>query len=270
VPSVRGREVSIPTDVILADVKRKVEMGYKMITLLGQNVLTYGHDRTECPDFPSLISRILAETDVPWLHFLTSHPRDLFDNTVVNIYKHDRLLNWLPLPFQAGSNRILKLMNRGYTRDDYISRIAAVRRVRPGIFLTTDVIVGFPSETRIEFEESLDLMSKVRFNDAYMFRFSPREGTPASEMDAPVSDDDKKTRLIELIALQHSISREVNREYVGLKYTALVEESHADHKTARLPINKPVSLVNCAIPIGEFVQVEITNVRNSTFEGHVL
>ncbi len=269
VPSVRGREISIPADVILADVKRKVEMGFKMITLLGQNVLTYGRDRAECPGFPALVSRILAETCVNWLHFLTSHPRDLFDNTVVELYKHDRLLNSLHLPFQAGSNRILDLMNRGYTRDEYIERIAAVRRSRADIFITTDVIVGFPSETRAEFEESLDLMSKVKFNDAYMFRFSPREGTPAADMGAPVPDEHKKAWLTELIALQHSISREVNREYIGNTYFALVEETHADRAVARLPLNKPVNLSACLTPAGEFVEVEITNVRNSTFEGRL-
>ncbi|MEP0813936.1 MAG: tRNA (N6-isopentenyl adenosine(37)-C2)-methylthiotransferase MiaB [bacterium] len=274
VPKVRGREISIPPEVIVADVRRKHEMGYRMITLLGQNVLTYGDDREGCPDFAGLVERVLDETEVPWLHFLTSHPRDLSDEFVARIYKHDRMLNSLHLPFQAGSDRILKRMLRLYTRDYFLSRVDAVRSARPDIFLSTDVIVGFPGETREDFEETLSMMRRVRFNDAYMFKFSPREGTPATRLPDEVPEAEKKARLAELIALQHEIGREENRKYVGRKYRGLVEDvgagggSRKPTAIVRLPINKPAVVADAPddLAVGDWVDVEVTNVRNSTFD----
>lgn len=279
VPKVRGREVSIPPEVIVADVARKHAAGYQMITLLGQNVLTYGNDRDGCPDFAALVERVLAETDVPWLHFLTSHPRDFSDNFINRVYASERMLNSLHLPFQAGSNRILKRMLRLYTREDFLSRVESVRRKRPGIFLSTDVIVGFPGETREDFEETLSLMREVRFNDAYMFKFSPREGTPAMRLPDEVAEEEKRARLSELIAMQHEISREENRRFVGMRFRALVEESRsklpdsnfkneANTAIVRLPINKPAVVAEAPASVvqGDWLDVEITGVRNSTFD----
>lgn len=296
VPKVRGREVSIPPEVIVADVARKHAAGYQMITLLGQNVLTYGKDREGCPDFAALVERVLDETSVPWLHFLTSHPRDFSDDFVRRVYASGRMLDSLHLPFQAGSNRILKRMLRLYTREDFLSRVEAVRRERPGIFLSTDVIVGFPGETREDFEETLSLMREVRFNDAYMFKFSPREGTPATRLPGDVPEEEKRARLSELIAMQHEIGREENRKFIGRKYRALVENAdlalrkgkeleadgldahhagtgngHGKEVIVRLPINKPAVIANApkTSAQGDWLDVEITNVRNSTFDGVV-
>jgi tRNA-2-methylthio-N6-dimethylallyladenosine synthase len=209
VPSVRGEEISIPSRQIIDDIRRLIDLGTKEVTLLGQNVNSY-HDSSErvIIDFSELIEKIHQLPGLLRIRFTTSHPKDCSDKFIHTLARLPKLCRHVHLPVQSGSSRILREMNRGYDREMYMRRIEALRRAVPDIDITTDVMVGFPSETDQDFRDTLSLFKEVRFTSAFMFAYSKRENTRAADMADDVAPEEKKTRLAELIKLQTIITKE--------------------------------------------------------------
>ncbi|HPU35647.1 MAG TPA: tRNA (N6-isopentenyl adenosine(37)-C2)-methylthiotransferase MiaB, partial [Bacillota bacterium] len=223
VPYVRGRERSRRPEEIIAEVKALAQNGFKEITLLGQNVNSYGKDLEERLDFAELLKRLEEIERIERIRYMTSHPRDFNDQLIETIASSSKVCEHFHLPVQAGSNKILKKMNRGYTREDYLNLVAKIKTVLPRSTITTDIMVGFPGETDDDFEQTLDLVRQVRFDSAYTFIYNTRQGTPASKMAEQVPEENKRQRIQTLIRLQNGISLEKNREYVGSTEEILVE-----------------------------------------------
>ena len=223
VPYVRGRERSRDPDRILDEARGLVRDGYREITLLGQNVNSYGRDAAHGVDFPELLSRI---NDIPGdflIRFMTSHPKDATKRLFDTIARCEKVARHFHLPFQSGSNRILKAMNRGYTREQYLELIEYARSAIPGISFTSDVIVGFPGETREDFDRTLDLIRRVCFTSLFTFIYSPRKGTPASRLDDPVPMEEKTAWFKEMTDLQEEIAAAHSASMVGKTRRALIE-----------------------------------------------
>ncbi len=220
VPYVRGRLRSRPVSDILSEVKALVAAGVKDITLLGQNVNEYSYKGT---NFPELLRIVALNTNIFRLRFLTSHPKD-FNDEIIDVVKENRnICEWFHLPLQAGNNRILRLMNRGYTKEDYLALIAKIRKNIPEAAITTDIIVGFPTETEEEFLETIDLVENIKFDDAYMYRYSPRPNTIAANYQS-LPEECIKERLKRLIEIQNCIIKEKARRMIGKEYEVLFEE----------------------------------------------
>ena len=267
VPHVRGPEISVPVERIVDEANYYHARGFNEVTLLGQNVLSYGSDLGFSPDFVEMMEAVIERTEVPWISFLTSQPHDMSKEIIRSVIAHPRVTPLLHLPVQAGSNEVLNRMRRGYTVEQYEDWVALVRDARPDVFLTTDFIVGFPGETERDFELTLALVEHVRFNDAFMFAYSPRDGTAANELDGQVELAERKRRLATLIKLQRSIAHEENSKYVGRVLDAIVEQSGERQTVARTPFNKPVVLPRSAHSPGEFTKVRITQTVVSSFKG---
>ncbi|HOJ47073.1 MAG TPA: tRNA (N6-isopentenyl adenosine(37)-C2)-methylthiotransferase MiaB, partial [Bacillota bacterium] len=221
VPYTRGREKSRTPENIISEVRELAQNGYKEVTLLGQNVNSYGKDLGL--DFAALLEKVHEVEGIERIRFTTSHPKDLSDRLIAAFKNLPKLCEHLHLPVQAGSDRILKKMNRRYTREQYLELVAKLRDAVPGIALTTDIIVGFPGETEEDFLQTLDIVEKVRYDSAFTFIYSPRKGTPAAEMPDQVDEEVKKERIYRLIDLQNRISGEINQEIVGSTVEVLVE-----------------------------------------------
>ena len=204
VPSARGRQRSRSPEEIIKEIENLAEEGYKEITLLGQNVTAYGKDLGEI-DFTDLIERVNKIAGVEKIEYITSHPRDMSNRLIETLPRLFKAYEHLHLPIQSGSNRILKDMNRGYTREEYLKIIDKVRFLIPKISITTDIIVGFPGEKEEDFQNTLELMKEIKFNSAYMFQYSPRPGTPAERMSRQISEETKLKRLHKVIDLQREI-----------------------------------------------------------------
>ncbi|KMQ51784.1 tRNA-i(6)A37 methylthiotransferase [Chitinispirillum alkaliphilum] len=226
VPYVRGHEISIPVEEVEKQVKKKIDQGVKEITLLGQNVNSY---RYENFDFPDLISKISEIEGLERLRFTTSHPRDCSEKLISTVAQLQNVCNHIHLPVQAGSDRVLSLMNRGYTGKDYRKLVDMIRKHIPDADITTDILVGFPSETQEEFKQTLSLVEDVAFTTAFMFAYSPREGTKAASMKECLSDEEKKARLTELITMQTEITRKAYGEMVGKEIEVLVSGRQEKH-----------------------------------------
>jgi len=267
VPSVRGPEASVPVERIVDEVNFYHARGFNEVTLLGQNILSYGSDWGFSPDFVEMMEAVLAQTEVPWVSFLTSQPHDMSEEIVRRVIAHPRVTPLLHLPVQAGSNAVLARMRRGYSVEAYERWVERVRAARPDVFLTTDFICGFPGETEEDFAQTLALVERVRFNDAFMFAYSPREGTAAAKLDGEVPVAERKRRLNELIALQRRIAQEANAKYAGLTLDAIVEQAGGQRAVARTAFNKPVVLPRTRRAPGEFTRVRITEVVVSSFKG---
>lgn len=222
VPYVRGRERSRKEEDIVAECAQLIKDGYKEITLLGQNVNSYGTDLKNT-DFSSLLNKICEIDGKFRLRFMTNHPKDFTEKLIKTISEQPKICHHVHLPVQAGSNRILKLMNRRYTREDYFARIELLRKYIPDIAITTDVMVGFPTETEDDFLDTVDLMKKVGFAGAFTFIYSRRSGTPAADMDGQIDEETGKRRVAELIDLQNSFNREQSKLYVGKTIEILCE-----------------------------------------------
>mgnify|MGYP001023963289 CR=1 FL=1 len=236
VPYVRGRERSRDPERIVAEVRQLVAEGYKDITLLGQNVNSYGKDLGLSVDFADLLAEIDAIEGAFFVRFMTSHPRDASQKLFETMARCPKVAPQFHLPFQSGSSRVLKAMNRHYDRETYLDEVRRLRELIPDVVLTSDVIVGFPGETEEEFVETLSLLEEVRFDSLFTFIFSPRVGTPAAQMADPVTMEEKKARFQRLLDLQNRISMEKHQAYVGKVLPVLVEEeNHAD----------PVNNLNC-------------------------
>ena len=226
VPYVRGRERSREPEQILEEVRGLVAEGYKDITLLGQNVNSYGKDLDSDVDFADLLAQI---NDIPGdflVRFMTSHPRDASQKLFETMARCDKVAPQLHLPVQSGSSRVLKAMNRHYDRETYLDEVRRLKELIPDIVLTSDIIVGFPGETEEEFEETLSLLEEVRFDSLFTFIFSPRVGTPAAKMDDPVPMTEKKKWFQRLLDTQNRISVEKHKEYIGRVLPVLVEEEN--------------------------------------------
>ena len=258
VPYVRGRERSRSVNDILSECRSLVDDGVKEITLLGQNVNSY---RGEC-DFASLLERIAAIEGDFIIRFMTSHPKDVSDGLIDVMSRYSpKIAPYFHLPLQSGSDRILKAMNRTYNRERFLSIVDKLRSKIPGICLSTDVIVGFPSETEEDFRDTLDILDKAKFDMVYAFKYSPREGTPAAKMSEQVSMDVKEDRIARLLKMQDSISYANNEKYIGSVMTVLVDSlsKRKDKNTvnARTYGNKLVHFEGDESMIGKYMQVKI-------------
>jgi len=262
VPHVRGRERSRMPEHILADVRRLVADGVKDITLLGQNVNSYGHDLDESADFAWLLEQINAVEGDFRIRFMTSHPKDATERLFTAMVACEKVAKHIHLPVQAGNSRVLAAMNRGYTKEQYLDLITAARRHMPDIVLTSDIIVGFPGETEAEFEDTLDILEKVQFDALFTFIFSPRSGTSAAEMDDPVPNPEKHRWFDRMVALQNEISAARHRAYIGTRQRVLIDEKTDDARyplKARTEGGRLVRLAGDDALIGNFVEVEITD-----------
>ena len=259
VPYVRGRERSRLPEDILAECRALIAQGYKEITLLGQNVNSYGKDLGLGVDFADLLASI-AELDGEFvLRFMTSHPRDASRKLFDVMAAHPKIAHQFHLPFQSGNDRVLKAMNRHYDRAQYLNLIEYGRKVMPDIVFTSDVIVGFPGETAEEFEDTLTLIEQVRFDALFTFIFSPRPGTPAARMDDPTPKAEKNARFDRLVALQNRISEEKHRDYIGQTLRVLVDGTDGDQLTARTDGGRLVRMQGDKDLIGKFISVTITD-----------
>ena len=261
VPYVRGRERSRKSDDIIAECRDLVARGYKEITLLGQNVNSYKSDLS----FARLLEKIaLIEGDFV-VRFMTSHPKDASDELIDVFGKYTgKIAPAFHLPLQAGSDSILKDMNRTYDTKRYLSIVEKIRNVVPDVALSTDIIVGFPGETDEDFKGTMDILKKVRFDMVFSFNYSKREGTRAAKMENQVSDDDKKTRMTELLNVQTVISKEINDKYLGRVERVIVDSVETTNGrsiySARTLTNKLVHFESDKNMIGEFVKVKITKI----------
>ena len=267
VPYVRGRERSRKPEDILAECRQVIAGGAREITLLGQNVNSYGKDLDCGVDFSDLLFMIAGLEGDFLIRFMTSHPRDasrkLFDTMAAN----PKIAKQLHLPFQSGSSRVLKAMNRHYDRESYLALVSYAKEKMPGLVLTSDVIVGFPGETEEEFEETLSLISQVQYDSLFTFIFSPRVGTPAAKMDDPTPKEEKNRRFDRLCALQNSISEKIHEGYIGKKLRCLVDGADKDLLTARTEGGRLVRFAGSAELIGEFTDITITGASTWSLTG---
>lgn len=223
VPYVRGQERSRSAEAICHEIEKAVALGYKEFTLLGQNVNSYGKDRGEEEGFSKLLELVDAIPGVERIRYMTSHPRDMSEAVVRTIAESQHICKNFHIPVQSGSSRIMKAMNRGYDRERYLKLVETIRRCVPDAVITTDLIVGFPGETEKDFEETLDLLRTVEYDDAFTFIYSPRKGTPAAGFGAQVPDAVKHERLDRLMALQNEICLKRNKRLVGRTLAVMVE-----------------------------------------------
>lgn len=273
VPYVRGRERSRDMKSIISECEKLINDGYKEITLLGQNVNSYGNDvPDENVNFANLL-REVAKIDGKFrIRFMTSHPKDLTEDVVKAIRDNDKICNNIHLPIQAGSNSVLKNMNRRYTREHYLGLIDMIRRYLPDCGITTDIMVGFPYETEEDFLNTMDIVEKVRFSTAFTFIYSVRKGTKAAEM-PQIPYEIKQNRIKRLIARQNEITEEISKDYVGNVYEILVEgmqEKKNGYVVGRTESGRLVSAKGDESMIGEFKNVKITAVKNAQLLGEIL
>jgi tRNA-2-methylthio-N6-dimethylallyladenosine synthase len=260
VPYVRGREVSRPPGEILREADHLVSQGVKEITLLGQNVNSYASGEGEgVVRFPLLLRLLIGLPGLARIRFTTSHPKDLSDDLIRCFGELPNLCPHIHLPFQAGSNKVLKLMNRGYTREKYMDLITKLRAHRPEIAISSDVMVGFPQETREDFQMTLDLMGKIKFDSLYSFKYSDRKGTWAERMEGKIDEVEKSTRLETLQRLQKAITLERNKGLEGMEMAILVEgqSKRGGQLTGRTDTNKVVNFVSDNNIIGGLIKVKI-------------
>ncbi len=275
VPYTRGRERSRSLESIVKEVESLSARGFKEVTLLGQNVNSYFDEQSvNGGDFADLLAAVAKVDRSLRIRFTTSHPQDLSDKLLYTIAEHPNLCNYIHLPVQSGSNRILELMNRTYTVEHYLDLIDRARHIVPGVSFSTDIISGFPTETWEDHLATLDVMQKVRYDGAYMFKYSPREGTKAYRMDDDVTEETKTKRLQEIIELQQSISYEKNQELIGKEEIVLVEgfsRKSDDFYAGRTDANKVVIIsADKTIQPGTYVKVKINKATHATLFGEYL
>ena len=271
VPFTRGRERSRSVDSVVNEVTELSKNGYKEITLLGQNVNSYLDNGR---DFADLLAAVAVVDRTIRVRFSTSHPQDFSDKLLYTIAEHKNLCNYIHLPVQSGSNRILELMNRTYTIEHYLNIMDKAREIIPGVSFSTDIISGFPSETIEDHIATLDVMRKVRYDGAYMFKYSPREGTKAYRMNDDVDEPTKSKRLSEIIDEQQVISYEINQALIGSEDEILIEgfsKKSKDFLAGRTDTNKTVIIPNREdIKRADYVRVKITKGTSGTLFGDIL
>lgn len=274
VPYVRGREVSRPLEEIVEEVRNLADEGYKEITLLGQNVNSYGLDFKDGTDFSALLYAVEEIDGIERVRYMTSHPKDMTFAMVDAIAQCSKVVTHLHLPVQSGSTELLKKMNRGYSAEHYLELIEYVREKIPDVVLTTDLIVGFPGETEDMFQDTLKLLKKVRYDMAYTFIYSPRTGTPAATMGNQVPQEVKSDRLRRLMAMQNEISLACNKEMEGRDYEVIVEgptKNDENHWFGRTSGNKMIIWENDgALAVGDTVPVHVDKGQTWVLKGHTL
>ena len=272
VPFTRGRERSRTLTSVVEEVQQLSVRGFKEVTLLGQNVNSYKDDEaSNGGDFADLLSACAQVDRSMRIRFTTSHPQDLSNKLLYTITQHSNICNYIHLPVQSGSNRILELMNRTYTIEHYLELVEKARKIIPGVSFSTDIISGFPTETFEDHVKTLDVMREVKFDGAFMFKYSPREGTKAYKMNDNVPEETKTKRLQEIINLQQQISFELNQELIGKEEVILIEgfSKKSDMFLAgRSDTNKVVILpADNKIKVGGYVRVRINRATSATLFG---
>ncbi len=271
VPYVRGREISRPKDEILKEIKQVLKMGFKQITLLGQNVNSYGNDN---PDKFGTFAQLLKEIDAIdgkfWIKFMTSHPKDLSKEVIDVIANSNKICHYLHLPIQSGSNRILKLMNRNYTKESYLSLISYAKQNIKDVQFSSDVIVGFPTETEEDFQETIDVVKNVGYEQLFTFIYSKRKGTVAEKLDGQIPLNIKKERLKRLIEIEQQEATKISKSFIGKTIEVLVEDVYPKKDGFLLGTTfngKTLSFRGDKNLIGNFVKVNVTSAKLTTLSG---
>jgi tRNA-2-methylthio-N6-dimethylallyladenosine synthase len=270
---VRGREKSRSSQEIIEEVKHLAGMGVKEVCLLGQNVNGYGRGLKEEIAFSELLHRIDEIGGIERIRFTTSHPKDLSEELIQAFPKLRKLCEHIHLPFQSGSDRILKAMHRGYTKESYLEKIGRLKEVCPSIALTADVIVGFPGEGEEDFKDTLDLMEKVRFDDLFSFKYSPRKGTRAAQLQDKIEGKVKQERLSILQEIQKGITLQKNQELEGRVEEVLVEgrsKQSAQDVTGRTRSNKIVNFEGDLSLVGKIIPAQVTKGYAHSLRGEIV
>ena len=249
------------------EVKELIAAGYKDITLLGQNVNSYGKDLGLGVDFADLLGELAELPGEFWLRFMTSHPKDATKKLFDTIASHEKIAKQFHLPFQSGNDRVLKVMNRHYDSAQYLALVDYGRSLMPGLVLTSDVIVGFPGETEEEFEDTIRLIERVRYDALFTFIFSPRPGTPAAKMDDPTPKEEKNRRFDRLCEVQNRISQEIHQAYVGRTMRVLVDGKDGELLTARTEGGRLVRMTGPDCLLGQFAEAKITGCTTWSLTG---
>lgn len=271
VPYVRGRERSRLPENVVDEVKNLVNEGYKEITLLGQNVNSYGHDLKNGVSFSSLLDEIGKIDGKFRLRFMSNHPKDLTEDVIEAIKRNPHACHAIHLPVQSGSNRILSLMNRRYSVEKYLSQIDSIRKIIPDCAITTDIIVGFPTETENDFLDTVNLVEKVKFDGAFTFVYSKREGTKAAVMDGQIDPEIQKDRIMRLIDVQNDLNRKESLTYIGKTVEILVEDFD-EKKNSYLGRDERGKMAYFSYDknlIGKFVNVKITSAGGMSLMGEI-
>ncbi len=270
VPYTRGKQRSRKKEFIVEEVKELVKKGYQEVTLLGQNVNAYGKDLEEDTSMGDLLESV-AQTGISRIRFMTSHPWDFDDKMIDVIGTYDNIMPYVHLPLQSGSNRILKLMGRRYTKEQYLELVSKLKKKIPNLALTTDIIVGFPGETEEDFEETLEVVRQCEYDSAFTFIFSPREGTPAARMEDKTPMEEKNRRLYALNDLVNEYANKKNQTYLGKTVKVLIEgPSEKGNWMGYTDTMKLVNVDGKEDILGKIVEVEITDVKTWSLDGKVV
>ncbi len=273
VPYVRGRERSRTMESVLKEVREVAELGYKEVMLLGQNVNSYGKDLDCGTSFAKLLTEVCKVDGIERVRFMTSHPKDISDELIEVMAENDKICKQLHLPVQCGSDRILKKMNRSYTREKYLDIVKKVREKMPDIVLTTDIIVGFPGETNEDFEETMSILREVEYDMIFSFIYSKRKGTPAAEMEDCLSPEEKHRNFERMVEFQNVISKKKNDAYLGKYEKVLVEgpsKNNPEFLSGRTDGGKIVNFQGKDTLVGEIVTVKITEVKTWSLIGEIV
>lgn len=271
VPYTRGKQRSRMPEDIINEVKELVEIGYKEVTLLGQNVNAYGKDLNIEFTMSNLLEEV-AKTGIDRIRFVTSHPWDFDDKMIDIIAKYDNIMPYIHLPLQSGSNRILKLMGRRYTKEKYLELFNKLKSKIPNVAITTDIIVAFPGETEEDFNDTLDVVETCKYDSAFTFIYSPREGTPAAKMENTLTEEEKNNRLYKLNELVNKFANEANQKYLG-KIVPVLLEAHSEKSGKLMGYTDTMKLVNVEASddyLGKIVNVEITDVKTWSLDGKLV
>ena len=272
VPYTRGKQRSRLPEYIINEVKDLIKDGYQEVTLLGQNVNAYGKDLDINYTMANLLEDV-AKTGIKRIRFVTSHPWDFNDDMIDIISKYDNIMPYIHLPIQSGSSKILKLMGRRYTKEEYLTLFKKLKEKIPNVSITTDIIVGFPGETEEDFQDTLDVVNKCKYDSAFTFIFSPRIGTPASKMEDNVSLEEKEERLQRLNQLINKYSKENNDKYLNKIVPVLLEDYSSKKKDCLKGYTDTMKLVNVKaddIYLGKIVNVKITSVKTWSMDGEIV
>ena len=269
VPYTRGKQRSRKSNEIIKEVEELVKQGYQEVTLLGQNVNAYGKELEGELSFAELLLKV-SDTGIPRVRFVTSHPWDFTDEMIDAIASRDNIMPYIHLPLQSGSSRILKLMGRRYTKEEYLELFKKIRNKVKGCSITTDIIVGFPNETEEDFNETLSVVKECEFDSAFTFIYSPREGTPAAKMEDKITLEEKEQRLYKLNELVNNYSLKANKKYLGKTVPVLIEGINEKDNTKVFGYTDTMKLVNvegCLDKIGKIIDVEITDAKSFSLDG---
>ncbi len=272
VPYTRGKQRSRKSCEILKEVRKLKDQGYKEVTLLGQNVNAYGKDLENELSFAELLEET-SKIGIERIRFVTSHPWDFTDEMIDTIAKYDNIMPYIHLPLQSGSSKILKLMGRRYTKDEYLKLYNKIKTTIPNVSITTDIIVGFPNETDEDFEETIDVVNKCKYDSAFTFIYSKREGTPAAKMEDSTDMKTKEERLHRLNELVNKYSLEANKKYEGKTVKVLIEgisEKDENKVFGYTETMKLVNIVNAKDKIGQIVDIKITSAKSFSLDGELV